>query len=92
MLVSPPELVIRTLATFADSFQDSRVVWPASIVEGEAIKLLTLGVRVILTSTDALVGVGGEAGVHEPDRIAVNVYVESAVGVTIMDPVVVGKL
>lgn len=73
MLVSPPELVMRTFATFADSFHESRVVCPASIVEGEATKLLTVGVRVILTRTEAVVGAGGEAGVHEPDRVAVTV-------------------
>lgn len=64
---------MRTLATLADSFQESRVVCPASIVEGEAAKLLTVGVRVIRTKTEAVVGAGGDAGVHEPERAAVSV-------------------
>lgn len=63
---------MRTLATLTDSFQVRRVVWPASIVEGEATKLLTVGVRVIRTSTDAVVGAGGDVGVQDPDLLAVS--------------------
>lgn len=70
VLVSPPELVIRTLVTLEDSFHESRVVCPASIVDGAAAKPVTVGTRVILTRTEAVVGLGGEPGVHEPDRDA----------------------
>lgn len=62
---------MRTLATLADSFQVRRVVWPASIAAGEATKLVTAGVRVMRTSTDAVLGLGGDAGVQDPDWLAV---------------------
>jgi hypothetical protein len=73
VLVSPPELVIRTFETLEDSFHERRAVCPVSIVEGEAAKLLTVGVRVIRTLVVAVVGNGGEPGVHDPERVAVSV-------------------
>jgi len=42
--------------------------------------------------TLAVVGEGGEAAVHDPDLVAVIVYVESAVGLTINEPVPFGLL
>ena len=71
MLVSPPIEVIRTFATFADSFHVRREVWPASIRAGEAEKLLTVGGCLMRTVTLAVVGAGGDAAVQDPERVAV---------------------
>lgn len=91
MLVSPPVEVIWTLATFEDSFQVRRAVWPASIGDG-AEKFVTDGGCPMRMVTLAVVGEGGEAAVHDPDLVAVIVYVESAVGLTINEPVPLGLL
>ena len=73
VLVSPPVPVMRTLATFVDSFQVRRVLWPASIAAGVAAKLVTEGFCPICTDTVAFVGNGGDAGVQDPAREAVRV-------------------
>ena len=73
MFVSPPIEVMWTFATFADSFQVRRVVWPASIRDGDAEKLLTVGGCLMRTVTLAVVGAGGDAAVQDPERVAVMV-------------------
>lgn len=71
VLVSPPIEVICTLEIFEDSFQVRRDVWPASIRDGDAEKLVTDGGCPMRTVTLAVVGKGGEAAVHDPDLVAV---------------------
>src|SRR5215204_101880 len=71
VLVSPPNEVIWTFATFADSFHVRREVWPASIRDGEAEKLLTVGGCLIRTVRLAVAGAGGDAAVQDPERVAV---------------------
>lgn len=67
---APMLLVIRTLEMLADSLHVSRLVWPTSIVEGEATRLLIVGGRVIRTVVEAVVGNGGEPGVQDTVRVA----------------------
>ena len=71
MLVSPPMEVICTLETFEDSFHVRRDVWPASIRDGDAEKLVTDGGCPMRTVTLAVVGEGGDAAVQDPDLVAV---------------------
>ena len=71
VLVSPPMEVICTLEIFEDSFQVRRDVWPASIRDGDAEKLVTDGGCPMRMVTLAVVGKGGEAAVHDPDLVAV---------------------
>ena len=71
VLVSPPIEVICTLEIFEDSFHVRRDVWPASIREADAEKLVTEGGCPMRTVTLAVVGEGGEAAVHDPDLVAV---------------------
>ena len=84
--------VIWTVAIFEDSFHVRRDVWPASIKAGEAEKLVTVGGCLMRTFTLAVAGNGGEAAVQDPDRVAVMVYVESAVGLTTSEPIPFGLL
>lgn len=73
MLVSPPIEVICTLARFEDSLHVRRDVWPVSIRDGEAEKLLTVGGCLMRTVALAVVGAGGDAAVQDPDLVAVMV-------------------